>query len=102
MTARCICGCGGKQNAMHHVVYAQVVRREGGDVKDARNLVPVARWCHHAHHDRRKPLALSVLPDDVFSFARELLGAGPAHAYLTRYYVGGDARLDALLEDEAA
>jgi hypothetical protein len=99
---RCVCGCGGARNALHHVVYAQVVRREGGDVRDERNLVPVSRWCHAAHHDRRRPLSLHVLPDAVFEFAGELLGGPAAHAYLGRFYAGGDPRLDALLENEEA
>jgi hypothetical protein len=66
-------------------------------IEDPRNLVPVAFVCHERHHSRFLPLELRVLPDSVFEFAAELLGPGPAHLYLARYYRGRDPRLDALL-----
>lgn len=94
--ARCIC-CPGKAQHLHHAVYAQEVRREHGSLTDPRNLVPVRMRCHAAHHDRSRPFELSMLPDSVFDFAAELLGAGPAYEYLSRRYRGGDDRLDALL-----
>jgi hypothetical protein len=43
-----------------------------------------------------------MLPDGVFVFAAELLGAGRAYNALGRSYKGSDARLDALLVEEAA
>jgi hypothetical protein len=94
--ARCICGCGQRAVHRHHVVYAQAVEREGGDVTDARNLVPVAFSCHGAHHGRSRPFELRMLPDSVFEFARELLGAYGAD-YLRRRYAGDDPRLNGLL-----
>jgi hypothetical protein len=101
VSARCIAVCGARAVHRHHAVYEQVVRREGGDLRDPRNLVPVCFACHAAHHNRQRPLPLHVLPDSVFVFARELLGGGQAHVELSRRYVGDDPRLDALLEDAA-
>lgn len=67
---------------------------------DVRNLVPLCPAAHAAHHNRSRPLRLAVLPDSVFEFAAEVLGAGRAFEYLRRRYVGEDARLDALLPEE--
>jgi hypothetical protein len=94
--AKCVCGCGQRAVNLHHVIYEQEVRREGGDVRDARNLVPVAWACHGDHHGRQRPLPLGRLPDACFEFAGELLGPYAAD-YLRRRYSGDDARLDALL-----
>jgi hypothetical protein len=97
---RCICGCGRPSANLHHAVYAQHVLREGGDLKDARNLVPVAFSCHEAHHGRSRPLELGMLPDSIYAFAGELLGSA-AWDYLRRRYSGEDARLDDLLERDS-
>lgn len=112
MRGRCICGCA-KQRGLqrHHVIYQQELRRLATDefgrrdrarearlVADPRNLVPVAPRCHAAHHSRATPLRVCWLPNSVFEFAEEVMGAGPAHAYLSRFYAGGDRRLDELLE----
>jgi hypothetical protein len=70
----CICGCGQRSVHDHHAVYEQHVERAGGDVKDGRNLVPVAFACHGAHHGRSRPFELGMLPDSVYEFAGELLG----------------------------
>lgn len=96
---RCCCGCGRRAVNLHHAIYAQHVVREGGDVDDPRNLVPVAWACHGAHHGRSRQLALRMLPDSVFAFARDVLGAGVAYEYLRRRYAGDDPRLHRLLED---
>lgn len=101
MKARCACGCGAKAVHAHHAVVESLVKRHGGDLRDGRNLVPLAVRCHLNHHARARPLPLAVLPDSVFEFARELLGAGPAWSYLGRVYTGRDPRLDALLEEAA-
>lgn len=93
---KCICGCGQRAVHYHHAVYEQHVEREGGDVKDPRNLVPVAFACHGAHHGRSRPFELAVLPDEVFTFAGDLLGPA-GFDYLRRRYVGDDQRLEALL-----
>lgn len=113
---RCICGCGSKRVQGHHVVYKQALRavvsrehkaksvsgppdliREMTLINDSRNIVPVGVTCHAAHHNRSRPLTLDVLPDSVFEFAGEVLGAY-GYDYLRRRYSGEDARLDALLE----
>jgi hypothetical protein len=110
MSAReCFCGCGKRHGLqLHHVVTQQKIRREargepGRDLilcADRRNLVPVGRACHAKHHSRQEPYELRRLPDSVFEFARELLGAGPAYEYLRRSYAGEDARLDALIKED--
>jgi hypothetical protein len=101
MRSRCVCGCRKRGVHRHHVVYEQHVVRAGGKLKDARNLVWLAFDCHLAHHGRSRVLPLGVLPDSVFVFASELLGAGAAFEYLRRRYAGEDARLDALLGEAA-
>ena len=107
MKRRCVCGCGRKKGLhRHHVVYQQELRRIAGTevaramtlAMDPRNIVLVAFRCHGQHHARREVLPLRVLPDSVFEFALEVLGAGRAFEYLRRHYAGDDPRLDALLE----
>ncbi len=121
MTPRCICGCGERVAAKHHVVYEQTLRRVVADGRstrmalpppdrvrllalttDARNLVPVAFRCHGDHHGRARAYELGMLPDSVFEFAAEVLGPGKAFNYLRRRYGGEDARLDALVGLSAA
>jgi len=97
MPEDCFCGCGAMAVDRHHVLYAQHLR--GDQRKDARNLVPVARHCHGMHHLRQRPFRLSRMPDSVFEFAAEVMGAGAAYEYMKRRYSGPDARLDALLAD---
>lgn len=92
---RCI-ACPRRSAHRHHVIYAQHVEREGGDLKDGRNLVWVCFSCHGAHHGRSKPFELQRLPDSCFEFAGELMGPA-AFDYLRRRYSGEDLRLDALL-----
>jgi hypothetical protein len=118
---RCVGGCGQRAVQLHHVVYRQELRRicrederrSGSGMRyrplrlsevraDERNLVPVCAACHERHHRRGVPLRLHMLPDSVFEFAVELMGAGAAFEYLRRRYAGRDPRLDALLEAEAA
>lgn len=103
MRRRCICGCGERVAARHHVVYAQHVRagrRKGRELADlltdARNLVDVAYRCHADHHARARPYPLAMLPDSAFAFAGEVLGPA-AFDYLRRRYAGDDDRLSALL-----
>lgn len=66
-------------------------------LRDKRNIVPMDWSCHFRHHSAERRLWLDVLPDSVFEFARELMGAGPAYEYLRRFYRGEDERLEALL-----
>ena len=120
MKAHCICGCNQRVVAKHHCTYEQELRRVVGAhrsmrlglprpdrerltrlVADPRNLVPVAFDCHQAHHSGACRYELGMLPDSVFEFTGEVLGAR-AHGYLARRYAGADARLDRLLLIEAA
>lgn len=97
-----MCGLPSVQD--HHVVYVQELRRVRSEApktalrEDDRNLVPVCLGCHAQHHNRAAPFPLSILPDSVFEFAREVLGVGPAYEYLRRRYIGEDPRLMELLE----
>lgn len=99
----CVCGCGRKSRIRHHVVYRQELRRVAKGAaylrleRDKANLVPVATPCHNAHHARSAVLPLWRLPDSVFGFARDWLGAGPGYEYLRRHYSGEDPRLEALI-----
>jgi hypothetical protein len=104
--ARCVCGCGRRAVQLHHAVYVQEIRWRAAAAKgrkfqkwraDMRNLLPIAHECHGAHHARSRPLPVHVLPDGVFEFASELMGAGAAYEYISRRYRGGDPRLEALL-----
>lgn len=81
---------------MHHVVYRQQLRRRGGDPADLRNLVPVAFRCHGDHHSMSAPFPLRLLPDSVFVFAVELMGAA-SYDYLRRRYSGEDKRLERII-----
>src|SRR5262245_38584626 len=111
----CFCGCGRQRGLQwHHVIYQQELRRlvreqqeyagppdivrEMALVGDHRNMVAVGPKCHAAHHARARPYLLKKLPDSVFEFAEEVMGAGPAYEYLRRRYEGTDQRLDRLLE----
>ena len=123
MKRRCACGCGRKAPHKHHVVTRAELKQlartwarkrgfepDGAEyhaerkrlIGDKRNLVSLAWDCHLAHHNAKPRLPLAVLPDSCFEFALEVLGAGPAWSYMRRHYSGGDPRLDALLEAEAA
>lgn len=102
----CVCGCGRRDGHDHHVVYRQELKHHATREQsfrrletDRRNMVRVAFDCHGAHHMGARRLRLSVLPDPVFEFAGELLGAGAAYEYLRRRYAGDDSRLDALLAE---
>lgn len=97
--------CGTKRSSgnrlvRHHAVYEQHVLAAGGDRWDPANQVCLCTNCHGLHHGRSNdgsPMAVEQLPDAVFMFAEELLGAGAAYEYFRRYYSGEDPRLEALL-----
>lgn len=110
----CFCGCGRRAGHDHHVIYQQelrwIARRLDGTqrwrgcfrqlAKDRRNIVRVSNDCHRAHHagvQERDRYELRLLPDSVFEFAEEKMGAGPAYEYLRRHYRGDDPRLERLL-----
>lgn len=99
--------CGeGARLTLHHCVYQQELRRLAGSDRrkaaklcvDYRNLIPLCPDCHAAHHQRRRPLPLVVLPDSVYAFAKDVMGLERAYEYLRRRYSGSDERLDALLK----
>ena len=77
--------CGQPAEQLHHVVYAQHVRRHGGDLNDGRNLLPLCYDCHRRHHNRIAVIPVTSLPDVAVEFAHELLGEA-APDYLGRYY----------------
>lgn len=85
-------GCTNRAVHQHHVVYAQEVRRRGGDLKDRRNLLALCWRCHMDHHARTDVLPLTVLGDVHIDYAIELLGAY-AFDYLERRYAGRDPRV---------
>lgn len=104
--------CGRPATAHHHAVYQQELRRIArGPAEfrafrsDTRGFVACCDLCHNAHHARQSPFLLSVLGEEVFVFAEQIMGAGCAFEYLRRRYAGVDPRLDALLDhvtEEAA
>lgn len=94
--------CSSRAVHEHHVVYRQHWLRDGGELDDPRNLVPMCFRCHERHHSGIARLPLWVLPDAVFVALPEVLGAGRAYEYLGRRYSGRDLRHDALLLDAAA
>jgi hypothetical protein len=87
---RCLCGQPAAHH--HHVVYAQHVRKHGGDVTDPRNFLPLCVRCHALHHGRVNVIQRSQLSAVHELFAAELMG-DYASDYLDRYY---DAVSDAL------
>lgn len=96
--------CGRRRRLqLHHVVYAQHVRRERGDTYDPRDSLTLCLECHVSYH-KGGPLRLplNLLRDENFEFARELFGPGAAYEYLRRRYGGADPRLDALLAETTA
>jgi 5-methylcytosine-specific restriction endonuclease McrA len=72
----------------HHVVYRQVVEREGGDPWDLDNSMFLGRdcRCHGRQHSKHTRLPLEAVPPDAVQFARELLGDDRAREYLARQY----------------
>lgn len=103
MKPRCVCGCGKPAPHGHHCVTQQEIKRHAPRaernrrLKDRRNIVPMDWGCHFRHHSGERRLYLDALPDSVFEFAQEVMGAGAAYEFLRRYYKGEDARLEALL-----
>jgi hypothetical protein len=102
----CICGCGDMADHKHHAITRQTIKRACANAeeyrrlcKDPRNILSVHHQCHWDHHQHACKLPITCLPDSVFEFAREVLGAGPAYERLIRDYQGEDPRLDALLAD---
>lgn len=98
---RCVCGCKSPPVVLHHPIRQQVIRRYGGDPGDRRSMVPIAQVCHERHHSGARRIPLARLPDELFEFAEELMGPGPAYNELERQHAGDpgrDARMRGLLE----
>lgn len=87
-----VCGLRGRL-VRHHVITEQLVRREGGAPWELANCILLGYGdrcgCHRLHHRALAKLPLSLVPAAAIAFAVELLGAGPAEAYLHRYYAAG-------------
>lgn len=80
----------------HHVIYVQRLRTLKADAWDPRNRMTICNDAHMAHHKRSSVILAAALPDSAYAFAREVMGAGAAHEYLSRRYAGDDPRLDSL------
>ncbi len=103
----CVCGCGQWAPLQHHAIYRQHLRRVARSkdatrsftslIDDNRNKVWVHPACHGLQHNRQRPLSLACLPDSVYEFALEVLGANTAYSLLSRAYDGGDDRLERLV-----
>lgn len=88
--------CRGRRGRLrqHHVVYEQVVIREGGDKNDPANSITLCDGCHEAHHAAGPgKLKLTAIPTAAVEFAFRLLGAR-AYDLLKRRYAGEDPRLE--------
>lgn len=90
-----------RRTERHHVLRAQTVRREHGDLSDPRNKIEICSRCHGRHTSGMERIKLAVLPDAAFEFAVDLLGPGKAFNRIRAEYAGEDARLDALLAASA-
>lgn len=88
-------GCDKRAQQRHHVVYAQHVVRESGDVWHPDNALILCVSSHAKTHQGR--LELTDLRDENYRFAVDLLGAPRAYEYLKRRYAGADPRLDELI-----
>lgn len=115
MNLVCFCGCNkpvawfNDEPVLHHVCYQQHLRSLARDkahqfllLADLRNRVPVAEDCHRLHHARIKPYLLTALPDSVYEFAAEVMGAPLAFNYLRARYSSFDRRHDLLIAQVAA
>lgn len=75
----------------HHIIYEQVVRREGGDPWDPRNgmwvgIEGMTCDCHERQHNASQRIPESLLSVAAREFAVELLGEDRAADYLRRLY----------------
>ena len=70
----------------HHVVYEQIVRREGGDPWSPANRMDLCASCHMAHHAAARKIPLSKVSDAALAFAVGLLGEHRAADFFRRRY----------------
>jgi hypothetical protein len=76
---------------LHHLVYRQHVRREGGDIWDPRNALTICNRCHASHHQRGRVLPVAMVPEAARAFAVELFGEARAADYFARRYAPEEA-----------
>lgn len=80
------CSGSHKDLVLHHVLYAQEVRRRNADLFDPRNSMTLCVGCHSSHHQRGTyVIPLSALSEENLEFANEVLGEA-AEYYLARRY----------------
>lgn len=84
----CQCGCNRFSMHLHrhHVVYEQIVRREGGDPWALANSMLLHENCHAAQHSGFRRIHVENLPLAAVDFARRLLGEDRAALFIDRYY----------------
>lgn len=70
----------------HHVVMAQIVKREGGNVWDLANSMLLHPDCHRRHHDHFHKIPIERVPEAALAFAVDLLGEGRASMYFAARY----------------
>jgi hypothetical protein len=93
-SGRCaVCGKRGRV-MFHHLVLKQHIKKEGGDVWDFRNALPVgvACFCHADHHAAMHRIPRALVPESAIAFAEELFGAERAELYWSRYYASASRR----------
>lgn len=96
-----VCGSSDRLH-LHHVVYDQHVRSQGGNRWDPADSLTLCIGCHCRHHANPNwALPRTYLRDENYEFAFELMGPA-AYDYLRRRYSGDDERLDAALENDLA
>ena len=84
----CSYGCGSFSTHLqrHHVLLAQIVKREGGDVWALANSMLLAESRHRRHHDCIRKLPIGRVPEQAVAFAVDLLGEGRATLYFRARY----------------
>lgn len=99
----CSCGCYEwvPRLERHHVLLAQIVRREHGDEWSIANSMLVAEDCHLAHHLAVRKIPLDQVPIAAVEFAVDLLGEARAIDYFRRRYGLPDGAGWIHLEDHA-
>ena len=70
----------------HHVLYLQVVRREGGPLFHPDNRMDLCSVCHFRHHYASHKIPLWKVPAAARAFAVELLGEHRAAEFFARRY----------------
>ena len=90
--------CGSKDRIRnHHIIYAQHVRKRGGNEWDPRNAISLCISCHARQHSGTSfRILVCDLPDEFWPFGKELLGDA-LWDYLARHYDDGNTKLEGLL-----